>query len=498
VLWVALELPALPLQIAERGGVSPAPLVISEGPAQRPSVACANRAARAAGVREGQAVAAARALAGELRVIARDEQAEREALECLAAWAGQFSPMVSLDAGGIVLEVEASLRLFEGHAKLTSAIRRGVRELGFRAALGIAPTPLAARVFAKAEAQGRPVRACLEPAELRERLAELPLFLLDWPQKTLARLADLGVLRLRDVLALPAEGIARRFGPGIAASLDRLVGALADPRAPYCAAPRLRSRLELPAEAETVDALAFALRRMLAQFEGSLRARGAGVQRLALTLEHGRKERTHVALEFATPEREADFILAIAREKLGRLALGAPTVALELRAEALLAYAPRTATWLPGAVEQAIGRERLLERLAARLGRDRVFGLSLGDDHRPEKDWAKIGDRPRFPFGSTAFRHRKNGVCPRFSSSPGARPLWLLHRPQRLVTQAGQPALQGALELRAGPERIESGWWDGHEVRRDYYVAANPRGETFWIYREHRDPAGWYLHGVFA
>jgi len=29
-------------------------------------------------------------------------------------------------------------------------------------------------------------------------------------------------------------------------------------------------------------------------------------------------------------------------------------------------------------------------------------------------------------------------------------------------------------------------------------VAANPRGETYWIYREHRDPSSWYLHGVFA
>jgi protein ImuB len=35
-------------------------------------------------------------------------------------------------------------------------------------------------------------------------------------------------------------------------------------------------------------------------------------------------------------------------------------------------------------------------------------------------------------------------------------------------------------------------------VRRDYYVAANARGERFWIYREHRDPGAWYLHGVFA
>src|SRR5690606_10255860 len=72
MLWLALELPALPLQLAERAGVSARPLVIAEGPAQRPVVASANAAAKAAGIREGQAVAAARALAGELRVIDRD------------------------------------------------------------------------------------------------------------------------------------------------------------------------------------------------------------------------------------------------------------------------------------------------------------------------------------------------------------------------------------------------------------------------------------------
>ena len=58
--------------------------------------------------------------------------------------------------------------------------------------------------------------------------------------------------------------------------------------------------------------------------------------------------------------------------------------------------------------------------------------------------------------------------------------------------------LQGALELVAGPERIEAGWWDGDEVRRDYYVAENAHGETYWIFREHRDTSAWYLHGVFA
>jgi protein ImuB len=482
MLWVAVELPAFPLQIAERAGARREPLVVSEGPEQRPWVACANEAAKTAGIREGQAVAAAKALAGELRIVARDVRAEREALERLAAWAGQFTPMASVDGQGIALEIESTLRLFDGHAKLTSAMKRGIRELGFHAALGVAPTPLAARLFARAEARGMQVRSCLDLSGLRERLADLPLFLLEWPEKALARLTDLGVLRLRDMLELPAEGIARRFGPEIVISLDRLMGRLPDPREPYVPPPRFRSRLELPAEAESVEALLFPLRRMLAEMEGALRGRGAGVQHLTLWLEHGRKARTRLALAFATPERESDFILSIAREKLGRLTLGAPTLALSLHAEALLPYVPRESTWLPGQKEIAVDRQRLIERLGARLGSERVFGIAIADDHRPDKSWIST-------------RKSKAGLD---SKTVGPRPAWLLNRAQRLVAQEGRPNLQGALELVAGPERIESGWWEGEEVCRDYYVASNPRGETFWIYREHRDMQGWYLHGVFG
>jgi protein ImuB len=498
VLWLALELASLPLQIAERAGASPDPLVIAEGAAQRPMVACANAAARAAGVREGQAVAAAKALAANLRVLARDPAAERETLERLAAWAGQFTPRVAVEAQGIALEVEASLRLFGGHAKLAAAVRRGARELGLRAALGVAPTPLAARLFARAAAQGLAARGCVVAADLESRVADLPLFLLDWPEATLARLADLGILRIRDALALPAEGLARRFGPRVADSLGRLTGRIADPRSPYAPPPRFRSRLELPAEAEGVEALVFPLRRLLAEFEGALRGRGAGAQRIALTLEHARKARTRVVLDFASPEREADFILAIAREKLASLTLPAPTVALELSAGELLARAPRLASFLPGEREQCLDRERLLERLAARLGRERVFAIALADDHRPERDWKRgqttISKARDVPSSQSSISPFGNGGL----SPVSVRPLFLLKRPQRLVTQEGMPALQGALEIGAGPERIEAGWWDGDEVRRDYYVATNARGEAFWIFREHRDPAAWYLHGVFA
>ena len=437
----------------------------------------------------GQAVAAAKALVGELRVVGRDLALEREALERIAGWAAQFTPMVHIEPQGIALEVGTSLRLFNGHAKMTAAIQRGIRELGFHATIGVAPTPLAARLFARAEAQGRAVRACIETAHLEERVAELPLFLLEWPEQALARLTDLGLLRLRDVLALPAEGVARRFGPEVVLSLERLMGRVADPREPYVAPPRFRSRLELPAEAEGVEALLFPLKRMLAEFEGYARGRGMGAQRMSLWLEHGRKVRTRLPLDFASPEREADFILAIAREKLGRLALPAATVALDLRVEALLAYAPRTKAWLPGAQEQQLDQDRLVERLAARLGSERVFGIAVADDHRPEKDWSVRHSRPR---------QEHSGTGSVGNPDRGRRPLWLLPNPRRLVTENDHPVLQGPLELTAGPERIESGWWDGEEVRRDYYVAGSARGESYWIFREHRDLSAWYLHGVFA
>ena len=480
MLWVALELPALPLQLLERARAISAPLVVTEGPAQRPTVAFANALARAAGVREGTAVAAARALCDTLACVARNPTSEREALERLAGWALQFTPAVSVEPTGIALEVESSTRLFGGFASLLSLVRSGVRTLGFEASVGVAPTPLAARVLARAHARSLPARGCMSIDALPERLGELPLFLLEWSGETLQRLADLGIVRVKDALALPRAGFSRRFGPEALLRLDQLTGHVPDPRKPHEPPTCFRARLELSAEAEGVEAILFPLKRLLAEMEGTLRGQGAGVQEVALVLEQGRRHE-RVNLAFATPEREANFILAIAREQLGWLQIKAPVTALRLVAEQLYPFMPRNESWLPGREEQAVGRARLVEKLSARLGGGRVFGIALADDHRPERGW----------------QHASSGV-PSVRFDGGPRPAWLLNRPQKLIAREGVPWLQGELALLAGPERIETGWWDGEAVQRDYYVAANPAGERLWVYRERREASAWFLHGVFA
>jgi protein ImuB len=76
--------------------------------------------------------------------------------------------------------------------------------------------------------------------------------------------------------------------------------------------------------------------------------------------------------------------------------------------------------------------------------------------------------------------------------------LWLLSVPQPLAVRAGLPRRRGALRLVSEPERIESGWWDGREIARDYYSALDTQGVRLWVFRERAAPHGWFLHGIFG
>ena len=65
--------------------------------------------------------------------------------------------------------------------------------------------------------------------------------------------------------------------------------------------------------------------------------------------------------------------------------------------------------------------------------------------------------------------------------------------------------LRGApTRVLAGPERIESGWWDEHDQRRDYYIVETRSGQRAWVFVEASTAAGvgtaaqWTLHGWFS
>jgi protein ImuB len=239
-----------------------------------------------------------------------------------------------------------------------------------------------------------------------------------------------------------------------------------------------------------------------------LRVRDAGVLRVALTFVHRGGRTTCVPLGRGTPCGEAREWRVLVHERLGRLELPAPALALQLRTSVVLPLAG-TSEALPGfaAGQAQANAGALLDRLRARLGDAAVNGVCLVPEHRPERAWRRVTPRVA-PARSVATARADAGTRLRGGAAPAApqlpatpRPLWLLAEPERLRIHQGQPCHDGFLRFEAGPERIESGWWDGRDVARDYYVATTRAGVRLWIYRERepgREAWRWYLHGVFG
>ena len=480
MLWLALRFSSLPLEIFSRGTRSPGPLAVASSTGARAEIVACNRKAHDRGVRAGMPVTAASALAADLRILARDPAAERAALERMAACAIQFTPVVSVaPPAEVLLEIAGSLRLFGGLSRLWARIERELDVHGYAVAIACAPTPLAAQLFARA---GLPVKIQHRDA-LRSSLAQLPAGVLDLPPECHALLHDIGAGTLGACFELPRDGLARRLHRELLDRLDRALGHIPDPRPGFVPPAGFAAVLQLPAPVENAGALLFAARRLLVELAGFLAAAGKGAQRLRFRLAHEGCNDTRFELDLVTATRDLEHLAAVLRERLERVALPSPAVSIGLTSELLLPLASRNLSFLPDAREQAETAARLIERLGARLG-DVVKGLAPVADHRPECAW-RAGEP------ETEARDVR-------SSLGLARPLWLLREPRPLGEIGSIPQFEGPLALLAGPERIESGWWDGNDVERDYFVARNPGESLLWIYRERREHGRWYLHGFFS
>lgn len=468
MLWLAIHLPHLALELF---GPTSQPFVVFEASGNRSSVHARNRAAAAAGIRRDMTLSTARALCAELAAHPRDPTAEQAALEQLAAWAGQYTSQISLQADGLLLEIGGSLALFGGLNALQKQISHGLDGLGYHPRLGIAPTPLGAWLLARAG----DATPAIDRAELTRRLHPLPIALLEVKEQTRQALHGLGLATLGDCLRLPRAGLARRLTPDLLIYLDRAFGLLPDPRPNYTPPTRFAARLALPAEVEHIEALLFPLRRLLLELTGLLRARSAGVQELHLQLEHHLRPDSRITLGLLQPTRDSQHLLALLRERLERFELPAPVQAIALHAERFPALdEPHHELF---AADQPTGNDRaaLTERLRARLGEDAVCGLTIAADHRPEHGWQTLP-----PAQGNTAQH---------SVAPATRPVWLL--------PAAQPQSLLGLRLLRGPERIESGWWDGSDVARDYFIALTPQGQQLWVYRDSRNNQ-WWMQGMFG
>jgi protein ImuB len=378
---------------------------------------------------------------------------------------------------------------------LQAAIEAAWGRLSLRAQAATAPTALAALWLARA---GNP--ACIEDSgQLAGGLAELPIACTSWDPAWLQTLRAMGITRIGELLRLPRAGISRRLSPAAVLDLDIALARQAAPRRAFVPRVRFRERCDFEAEIETVVYLQKALEPLIERCAQFLRERQAGVQSLELTLRHRVMPVTRVRLGLATITSERRRLTDVLDEKLNRLELAAPVRGMELKSGSLQ---PLPAGSLDAFAGMGGGRGRaggvcagntapqLVERLRARLGEQAVYGVVSVPEHRPEAAWRRVHELRLTP----AMRAGERAGEMRVGEMP--RPVWLLDEPVLLAADLQQLCREGSI-LEQGPERIESGWWDGKDVARDYYIARQARGARWWVFQQ-RQTRCWYLHGMFA
>ena len=556
MLWLALHLPALSLESAaatrslEHAG---RPLALLHDH----QVQHADALAIGRGVRLGMKRATALALAPDLLLAAADAHRDTQALRAVAHVALAFSPSVTWatpaglaarprssglasDANpapspalvGVRLEVQSCLRYFGGLPALLDRLRSALAPLGHSVRIASAPTALGAALLAAwrddlalgPHAATPPAgRTAPHPAvhpsaldALQRLLDAVPLQLLLGPgPQPLQALQGMGLHTLADLRTLPRAGLARRFGPDLLTDIDRARGHAPEVHAWLTLPLSFASRIELLCRADTSAQVLAGAQVLLARLLAWAGARQSRIVRFSLVMHHERRRRRdseipeHSSLEIAPalPAADPQQLYSLLAERLGRLPLVAPALELSLRCAHLSTGAPPNTELFASHASEREGLARLVDRLQSRLGTAQVQCLAAMPDHRPEHgtrwqpaDAARLGAQPQAlspqsPPGAAAH-------------TLAAQPLWLLPIPRALASQAQGPLLDGqALQLLAGPDRLECGWWDeqGPAVR-DYFIAQTRNGALVWVYR-HRLPddeagqpaaTGWFLQGLFA
>lgn len=468
------------------------------------------------GVEPGMPLAEATSLASA-ELAEDDPRADREGLEELAGWCEMFSPIVGLEGGrraekpaetrpeSLLLDVTGLAPLFDGEPALVERIARAFAQRGLLARAALADTVGAAWALAHFGADDGQVYLIAPAGQTQRALEPLPVAALRLPSSTTDVLTKLGIHFIGQLLALPRESLAARFEPELIERLDQALGAAPEPIVAHRPAPEITAERLLEYPLGRREAVEQVLGPLIEQAAAALAAGGQGALQLQCELSCETGQRLPLVLALFEASSAPRHWFELAKLQLEQVRLPGPVAAVRL---SVLSAAPLVARQQELFADERpyvsdSGRRQLallIDRLSSRLRREAVSRAVLTPDAQPEYAYryeplAGLGPR-RKPASKTTSK----------PAGPWPRPLWLYSAPTPLETLAVAP--QGPLvqfllhgqthqvARRWGPERIQTGWWRGRDVRRDYYRIETSAGQRFWVFRRASD-GQWFLHGSF-
>lgn len=344
--------------------------------------------------------------------------------------------------------------------------------------------------------------------ELEERLHDLPTWTLRLPSDTVAVLAHLGVKTIGQLRLISRQGLAERFGPLILLRLDQALSLAAEAIVPHRPAPNFAAEYQLEVVTERRDVIEWVLDQLLERLASALHLRALGAARLSVRLDCVDSEPVQFEVGLFRPTCLPSHMRKLLHLQCERHLWSGPVERIALSVSQTAALDDRQSEFFADEDQELNQPLTLLfETLSCRLGEKAVLRPVREPDAAPER---AVRYEPLVGGQAAGVALRKQRATAVVSASSNSavsdRPMRLLLKPERVDVMAlapdGPPASfhwqnqRYVVTRHWGPERIETGWWRGNTVRRDYYRVETDAELRYWLFRELRSQR-WYLHGQY-
>ncbi|MDK1287336.1 Y-family DNA polymerase [Pseudoalteromonas umbrosa] len=470
MLWLYLHFPQLQLDGLLVQDDQLVPTIIVSG--RNNMVMQLNASAHKLGVKRGMGLGAASSMSASLNVYEFKASYEQKRLLELAQWLYLDTAEIHLSKPcGLLIKVSNMLSLHTDLAHYWRIIKARLVTQNVQYHFSFGYSPLAAQLLAQSGFN----RLCDDRVQLATELGKLPISSLLLSERQTLQLNRVGIHTVQALFGIPLVELGRRFDNELVQYVGRLQGKLHHPVEFYQPPEVFEREITLLYELENLDYLIKPLFKLLKQLEVFLRLRDKLTSSIALVLMQRDIEPLCLTIGCAHGEYRAQKWLDLCQLVLARTQLLAPLQAVALKVDKFCEPQAHSEDLFSERIG-TMTRAGLLSMLQAKLGEESVFGIQTTPDARPE--YASVRSEPAL--------HAAPAKPPEHTAP--------LLRPNLLFNEI-QP-LNDKVILLQGPERISTGWWDGDDIERDYFVAQDRQFRQLWVFRDRQKR--WFIHGVFS
>ncbi|MBN2341025.1 MAG: DNA polymerase Y family protein [Deltaproteobacteria bacterium] len=444
-----------------------------------------NRHARKYGLKKNESYVTALSMCPVLKAQVVGEKEIQQHTQDTVVLLRRFSPMVEGSAEHGVFWVDCSGidRLYSSEWEWANTVRGAVRESGFFAGVCVGSSKFGTYAVARWE---RGVRVFETEEQEQHAVFHTPLSFLDVSTKDLELLERLGVSRLGDLLALPAESLKSRFSAALFDLHRRASAAQFYPFVPQKEMSPITTGCQLDGVQSNALALLFVSKTLLESLLSKLLAQKKVLHRLQVTFVLAHAPETTIEIVPAMPTMNMALWMELLRLKLERLKLADNVDEVILEARAAPATFGQLALFQHEHKRNIEATNRALARLRAKFGDQSVLYAQVTEGHLPGASYQLL------PLKAVTYPKpgkRTGALVRRILDTP----VLLNSRPVKGPAGVHFGGLgKKAVKEMLGPYVIEGGWWV-NDICREYYFAKTER-EILWVYFDRRRRQ-WFLQG---